>query len=99
MFQRFLIIFYQCDSDLNIAKYDSKSVNIDHIEDAITRSKEQHKNHPSIIAIKSKSTNKYFTFNSISKPEIEKEISNVNIEFARKSCSTSWSNDIFILLF
>ena len=44
----------------------------------IARSIEQYKNHPSIVAIKSKSTNKYFKFNSISKTEIETKISNTD---------------------
>ena len=65
-------------SNLNIRKYHDKSVNIDHIEDPIAWSIEQYKNHPSIVAIKSKSTNKYFKFNSISKAEIEKKILNLD---------------------
>ena len=51
------IFFTNGVSNLNIPKYPDKSLNIDHIEDAIARSKEQYKNHPSIVAIKSKSTN------------------------------------------
>ena len=70
--------FINVVSNLNIPKYHEKSVNIDHIEDPIARSVKQYKNHPSIIAIKSKSTNKYFKFNSISKTEIEKEIVNLD---------------------
>ena len=70
--------FISVVSNLNIPKYHEKSVNIDHIEDPIARSVKQYKNHPSIIAIKSKSTNKYFKFNSISKTEIEKEIVNLD---------------------
>ena len=68
------IFFINVVSNPNIPKYHDKSVNIDHIEDSIARSIEQSKNHLSIVAIKSKSTNKYFKFNSISKPETEKEI-------------------------
>ena len=60
----------------NIPQYRDKSVNIDHIKDPITRSIEQYKNHPSIVAIKSKTTNKYFNFSIISKSEFEKEILN-----------------------
>ena len=56
-----------------ILKYCDKSVNIDHIKDPITRSIEQYKNHLSVVAIKSKNTNKYFKFNIISKSEFEKE--------------------------
>ena len=70
--------FINIVSNLNIRKYHDKSVNIDHIEDSIARSMAQYKNHPSIDAIKSKSTNKYFKFNSISKAEIEKEILNLD---------------------
>ena len=51
--------FINVVSNLNIPKYHDKSVNIDHIEDPIARSIEQYKN-PIIVAIKSKSTNKYF---------------------------------------
>lgn len=59
--------------NLNIPKYRDESVNIDHVEDPITRSIEQYKNHLSVVAIKSKNTNKYFKFNIISKSEFEKE--------------------------
>ena len=74
--------FVNVVSNLNIPKYHDKSVNINHIEDPI----EQHKNHTSIVAIKSKSTNKYFKFNSISKPEVEKEILNLD---SLKACQDS----------
>ena len=50
-------------SNLNIPKQHDKSVNIDHIENRITRSVEHYKNRPTIVAIKSKITNKYFEFN------------------------------------
>ena len=70
--------FINVVSNLNIPKYHDKSVNIDHFEDPIARSIEQYKNHPTIVAIKSKSTNKYFKFNSISKAEIKKEILNLD---------------------
>ena len=66
--------FINVVSNLNVLKYHDKSVNIDHIDDLIARSIEQYKSHPSIVAIKSKSANKYFKFNSITKAEIEKEI-------------------------
>ena len=58
--------FVNVISNLNIPKYHDKSVNIDRNEDP-TRSIELYKNHPSIVAIKSKTTNKYFKCNSISK--------------------------------
>ena len=83
-------------SNLNIPKYHDKSVNINHIEDPIARSIEQYHpsinhqsiiiNHLSIAAVKSKTTNKYFKFNSISKEEIEKEILNLN---SSKACQDS----------
>ena len=69
--------FMNVVSDLNIPKYRDKSVIIDHIEDLIAGS---------IVAIKSKSTNKYFKFNSISKAEIEKEILNLD---SSKACQDS----------
>ena len=78
--------FINLVSNLNISKYHEKSVNIDHIEDPIARSIEQYKNHPSIVAIKSKIINKYFKFNSISKAEIEKEILNLD---SSKACQDS----------
>ena len=52
----------------------------------MARSIEQYKNHPSIVAIKSKTANKYFKFNSISKAEIEKEILNLD---SSKACQGS----------
>ena len=72
-----------CKHPLNIPKYE-KSGNINHIEDPITRSSEQYKIHPSIVAIKSKNKNKYFKFNSISKSEIEKETLNLDSSKARQ---------------
>ena len=78
--------FINVVSNLNVLKYHDKSVNIDHIDDLIARSIEQYKNHPSIIAITSKSANKYFKFNSISKAEIEKEILNLDLS---KTCQDS----------
>ena len=78
--------FINVVSNLNIPKYHDKSANIDHIEDPIARSIEQFKNHPSIVAIKSKSANKYFKFNSISKAEIEKGILNLD---SSKACQDS----------
>ena len=62
------------------------SVNIDHFEDPVTRSIERYKNHPSIGAIKSKTSNKYFKFSNIYKSEIEKEILNLN---SLKACQDS----------
>ena len=78
--------FINVVSDLNIPKYRDNSVNIDHIEDPVVRSVEQCKNHPSIVAIKGKSANKYFKFNSVSKAEIEKEILNLD---SSKACQDS----------
>ena len=82
--QRFSIIFFiNVVSNLNIPKYHDKSVNIDHIEKTIIVSIEQHN---SIVAIKRKSTNTYFKFTSISKPETEKEILNLDLS---KACQES----------
>ena len=52
-------------SNLNIPKFYNKSVNINHFKDPIARSIEQYKNHPSIVAMQSKRTNKYSKFNKI----------------------------------
>ena len=57
-------------SNLNISTYHNQSVNINHIEDPITRSTVQYKNHPSLVAIKNNSTYNYFAFNSTSKPKL-----------------------------
>ena len=78
--QMFLIIFFYQRSSKS--KH-TKSLNIDQTEDPITRSIEQSKSHPSIVAIKSKITNKYFKFNSISKPETEKKVLNLD---STKTC-------------
>ena len=69
-----IIFFYQRSSKSK----DTQSLNIDHTEDPIAKSIEQSKNHPSIVAIKSKITNKYFKFNGISKPETEKKTLNLD---------------------
>ena len=65
--------FINIVSNLNILTYEAKSVNIDHIENPIIRSTEQYKISPSIVAIKSKSANKYFKFNIVLKGETENE--------------------------
>ena len=64
--------FINVVSNLNIPKYHDKSVNIDHNEDPIARSIELYKNHPNIVAIKSKTTNKYFKFTSISRYKLRR---------------------------
>ena len=87
MLQRFLINFFiNVVSNLNIPKHRARSVNIDHIEDPIARSIEQYENPPSVVAIKSKITNKYFKFNSISKAEVENEMLNLD---SSKACQDS----------
>ena len=79
MLLRYLIFFYRCSFKSKYSEISrQKSININHIEDPITRSIEEYKSHPSITVIKSKSTNKYSKFNSISKPKTEKEILNLN---------------------
>ena len=64
--------FVNVVSNLNIPKYHDKSINIDHNEDPIARSIELYKNHPNIVAIKSKTTNKYFKFTSISRYKLRR---------------------------
>ena len=78
--------FRQCSFKIKFPKYHGKSVKIHYIEDTITRSIKQYKNHPSIVVIKYKSTNKYFKFNSVYKSEIEKEILNLD---SLKACQDS----------
>ena len=79
MLQRYLTFFYRSSFKSKYSEISrQKSININHIEDPITRSIEEYKSHPSITVIKSKSTNKHSKFNSISKPKTEKEILNLN---------------------
>ena len=85
--------FINVVSNLNIPKYQNKSVNIDHTEDRVTRSIERYKNHPSIIPIKSKWKNKYSKFNSISKSEIEKEL--LNLDSLKAFQDSDLPTDIF----
>ena len=79
-------IFINKVSKLNIRKYHGKLVKIHYIKDTKTRSLEQYKNHPSIVVIKYKSTNKYFKFNNIYKSEMDKEILNLD---SLKACQDS----------
>ena len=79
-------IFINVVSKLNFRKYHGKLVKIHYIKDTKTRSLEQYKNHPSIVVIKYKSTNKYFKFNNIYKSEMDKEILNLD---SLKACQDS----------
>ena len=65
--------FINIVSNSKYSNISGQVINIDHIENPITRSTEQCKIYPSIVAIKSKSTNKYFKFNIVLKGETENE--------------------------
>ena len=58
------------------------SVEIDHIEDPILRIIEQYKNHPSNVAINEKKLNKQLSFEYMPKPEVEREILNLDVSKA-----------------
>ena len=61
-------------SNLNIPRYEDLPVNPDQFEDPVLKTNEKYKYHPSIKAIKEKSLNKTFTFQTISRSHIKKEI-------------------------
>ena len=61
-------------SSLNIPPHKDPSVNPDQFEDPVVKANEKYKNHPSIKAIKERSINKVFKFQSISRSDIKKEI-------------------------
>ena len=61
-------------SNLNIPQYEDQNVNLDNIDDPLEIIKEKYKNHPSIVAILDKKFDKSFSFQPVSKEEIEKEI-------------------------
>ena len=66
-------------SNLNIPPYEDPSVNADQFEDPVLQANEKYKYHPSIKAIKGKNIkqftlNKIFTFQTISRSDIKKEI-------------------------
>ena len=93
--------FVNVVSNLNIPKYHDKSVNIDHNEDPIARSIELYKNHPNIVAIKSKTTNKYFKFTSISRYKLRRRYwtltyrKHVKIPIYQQKLSNLLNTDIF----
>ena len=60
--------------NLNIPQYEDQNVNLDNIDDPLEIIKEKYKNHPSIVAILDKKFDKSFSFQPVSKEEIEKEI-------------------------
>ena len=62
-------------SSLNIPQYENLTVDIDQFEDPGLI---KNKNHPSIRAIKENSKDNQFTFESISKSDIKKEILNLD---------------------
>ena len=61
-------------SNLNIPHYEDQNVNLENIDDPLQVIKEKYKNHPSIVAILDKKFDKSFSFQPVSKEEIEKEI-------------------------
>ena len=61
-------------SNLNIPPYEDPSVNPDQLEDPVLKANEKYKYHPSIKAIKEKNLNKTFTFQTMSRSDIKKEI-------------------------
>ena len=68
--------------NLNILPFVDPSGEIDHIEDPILRILEQYKSHPSIVAINEKQLNKQFSFDYIPKPDVEREILNLDVSKA-----------------
>ena len=86
MLQSFLINFFWCSFKSKYSKISQQVSKYWSYWDPIARLIEQYKNHFSIVAIKTKNTNKYFKFNSISKAEIEKEILNLD---SSKACQDS----------
>ena len=60
--------------NFNIPQYEDQNVNLDNIDDPLEIIKEKYKNHPSIVAILDKKFDKSFSFQPVSKEEIEKEI-------------------------
>ena len=61
-------------SNLNIPPYEDPSVNPEQHEDPVLRANEKHKYHPSIKGIKETNLHKTFTFQTISRLGIKKEI-------------------------
>ena len=60
--------------NLNIPPYEDPSVNPEQFEDPVVKANEKYKYHPSIKAIKEKNLKKTFTFQTISRSDIKKEI-------------------------
>ena len=69
-------------SNLNIPSIVASSVEIGRIEDPILRVTEQYRNHPSVVAINKKKLNKQFSFEYIPKPDVKKEILNLDVSKA-----------------
>ena len=61
-------------SNLNIPQYEDPSINLDGIDDPLEIIREKYKNHPSILAIQDKQFDTSFSFELITKEDIEKEI-------------------------
>ena len=65
-------------SNLNTPPYKDPSVSPDQFEDPVLKANEKYKYHPSIKAIKEKNLNTSFTFQTISRSDIKKEILRLN---------------------
>ena len=61
-------------SNLNIPQYEDPSISLDGINDPLEMIREKYKNHPSILAIREKQFDTSFSFEFITKEDIEKEI-------------------------
>ena len=80
--QYLTIFFSNIVSNLNIPQYEDPSTNLENIVDPLEEIREKYKNHPSILAILNQNFNNSFSFKSITKEEIEKEILNLDISKA-----------------
>ena len=84
------MIFSPNVSNLNIPRYQDLFTDSDQtenrIEHPILRITEQHKNHPSIIAINNQNMDRRFSFQEITKSEINQAILNLDIS---KACQES----------
>ena len=65
-------------SNLKIPRYEDPSVKPNQFEDPVLKANEKYKYHPRIKAIKEKNLNKTFTFQTISRSDIKKEIARLD---------------------
>ena len=84
------MVFFTSVSNLNIPRYQDPFTDSDQTENqnerAILRISEQYKNHPSIIAINNQNMDRPFSFQEITKSEINQEILNLD---SSKACQES----------